>query len=439
MRIEKRTIKSTGTHYFSFVRYDIESKKRIRLTRGEVRNRFGRDILTKQDALQCLGQLEAEIDSTKAMFEKRKQWQEKYYRFNELLEDYTKKRKIKAPNSWKNSVYYLSYYVLPYFLDIKQVDNILLWHRHYKDFRYWLETEASLVRKPGQKISYASKNHCVKALNVFMRHLKDDDVITELRLMEAFDNHLLNERTAKDLVSFDEMVTITNKLTLNDHSTESAFHRFLYFTGMRFNEAAGVSFVDLYQGEMKKKMLDNLLKKNGITYYGYIILKSQPSADNRAIRDAKTLEVPRKPLKGRKKICEKNSRIAPITDKVVWDDLVSRAKIQYQNWQKGIYGTIQENYLLFDGINKATSMTRLKIAYEQKNLPCKTWHCLRHSRGTELFGETGDRELCKLWLGHESNRVFERYNHVYEEMVRDSARPALSRKNDFESWFGDFT
>lgn len=54
---------------------------------------------------------------------------------DELLKDYTEKRKIKAPNLWKNSVYYLSYYVLLYFLEVKQIENILLWLMHYKDFQ----------------------------------------------------------------------------------------------------------------------------------------------------------------------------------------------------------------------------------------------------------------------------------------------------------------
>lgn len=79
----------------------------------------------------------------------------------------------------------------------------------------------------------------MKALNVFMRHLRDDDIITELRLMEVFDEHLLNERSAKDLVSLDEMIIVTERLRLNGHINESAFHRFLYFSGVRFNEGTG--------------------------------------------------------------------------------------------------------------------------------------------------------------------------------------------------------
>jgi integrase len=79
-------------------------------------------------------------------------------------------------------------------------------------------------------------------------------------------------------------------------------------------------------------------------------------------------------------------------------------------------------------------MTRLKQAYEKLEMRMKTWHCLRHSRGTFLFGETGDRELAKIWLGHGSNKVFERYNHTFQQMVRNAKRPKPRREDDFESW-----
>ena len=89
MKFEKRVVKKTGEAYFSFVRYDAATKQRIRLSRDQIRNRFGRDILKEEDAIKCLGLLEAEVDSAKARFKMRKEWQEKFYRFKELLDDYT--------------------------------------------------------------------------------------------------------------------------------------------------------------------------------------------------------------------------------------------------------------------------------------------------------------------------------------------------------------
>ena len=80
-------------------------------------------------------------------------------------------------------------------------------------------------------------------------------------------------------------------------------------------------------------------------------------------------------------------------------------------------------------------MVRLKSAYSKMNMRVKTWHCLRHTRGTSLFGETGDRELAKMWLGHGSDKVFERYNHTYEEMARAKKRTGLKKSEHFNDWF----
>lgn len=434
MMYEKRTIKTTGESYYSFVRYDVSTRKRVRMSREETRNRFGRDILTEEDAKKCLGLLRAEVDSTKERFQRRLDWQEKYYRFGELLRMYKVKRQRKAPNSWRHSVHYLSYYVLPFFLTIKKLDNILLWPDHYEAFRTWLETEASLVRKPEQKISFASRNHCVKALNTFMRHLKEDGIIRELRILEAFDGDLMNEKTADDLVSDEEMESLVSRLHEQGHHTEADYYRTLFFTGMRFNEALGISFADIFPNQVEGNLLSDLLKKNKIHHFGYILLESQPAAENRSARDPVTLRVPRKPLKGRKKICEKNSRIVPITDERVWISLVERSKQQFRLWKNGAYGTDQKDYLIFDGLNKATSMTRLKQAYEALGIKCRTWHCLRHTRGTMLFAQTHDRELAKIWLGHTSDRVFSAYLHCNQQMVRKVRRPAVRKCDDFDAW-----
>jgi len=158
-----------------------------------------------------------------------------------------------------------------------------------------------------------------------------------------------------------------------------------------------------------------------------LLLDSQPAAQNRAQRDPVTLKVPRKPLKGRKKISEKNCRIIPIIDKTTWNLLVMRAKQQYDLYQKGSYGSDKKDYLLFDCLSKATSATRLREAHKKEKLRYKCWHLLRHTRGTLLFGETGDRELSKMWLGHSSNKVFEKYNHTYQQMVRGAKKSTRER------------
>lgn len=62
------------------------------------------------------------------------------------------------------------------------------------------------------------------------------------------------------------------------------------------------------------------------------------------------------------------------------------------------------------------------MAFVSRNLKARTWHSCRHTRATMLIGETGNNLLAKLWLGHSSDRILNRYVHIYEEIVRKLKR-----------------
>lgn len=64
MKFEKRVNKD-GSSYYSFVWYDSKQDKRIRLTKEEIKTRFGRDILTEEGARGCLKLLEAQYEAEK--------------------------------------------------------------------------------------------------------------------------------------------------------------------------------------------------------------------------------------------------------------------------------------------------------------------------------------------------------------------------------------
>lgn len=433
MRYEKRTNKKGTDIYYSFIRYD--KGKQRRMTRQQIRDRFGKNVTTEDEAKKCLGLLEAEQESEKVRVKKRLQWKERYFRFGELLDMYVRKQKKKAPNSWKNGYHYLSHYTLPYFLhEDRKLNNVATWHNYFDDFREYLEKEAKLVRT-GELLSYGSKNHAIKSLNTFLRYCYQDGEIDHLRLCEYFEDHLLTQRTIDDVVTEEEFQKVEVKLLDNGHKLEADFFRFLYFTGMRLNEAAGISLADVYPGKINKKAFENRLKANDIKYQGYLLLMSQPAGQNRTIRDRKTMKVTRKPLKGRRLISEKHCRIIPITDHYLWSNLMERMRTQYEKLKNGAYGSNSSDYLLFDGFNRTTSLKRVKETYKKLNFKEKTWHCLRHTRGTQLFGETGDRELAKMWLGHGSDKVFERYNHTYEELARSKKRTGLKKDEHFDDWF----
>lgn len=433
VRYEKRSNKSGTDIYYSFIKYSEGQQQRM--TRVEIQNRFGKDIRSEDEAKKCLGMLEAEVESEKTKIMRVQEWKDKFFRFDELVADYTRKQKKKAPLSYANNVHYLATYVLPFFLsEERKLTNIVLWYSHFEEFKEYLESDARLIRT-NRQLAYGSKNHAIKSLNTFLSHLHKEGILDNLRLCEYFEEYLLTQKTVDDVVRFEEFLSIESALNNDGHGIEADTYRCLYYTGMRVNEVAGVSLADVYSGEIEKKAFSNRLKSNNIKYYGFILLKSQPAGKNRTIRNKTTMKVERKPLKGRKVISEKDGRIIPIVDKNLWEIIVKRMRKLHEECKLGRYGSDASDYLVFEGFNKSTSMTRLKVAHEKTGIRLKTWHCLRHTRGTELFGETGDRELAKMWLGHGSNKVFEKYNHTYEEFVRSKKRSNLKKDEKFDEWF----
>ena len=114
MKIAYRKNKSR-TKYYSFVYYDHNTKKPRRITKSKIKERFGDDITDYEKAIEACGLLEAEVNSLKSRIKNRVSWENEFYNFRDLLAFYEKYQKKKAPNSYKNNLYYLKYYVLHYF------------------------------------------------------------------------------------------------------------------------------------------------------------------------------------------------------------------------------------------------------------------------------------------------------------------------------------
>lgn len=426
---------SKGNTYYSFMLYDSKSGKNVRLKKSEIQNRFGKDITSEQEAIKVESALKAEYNSARERFKRQLEWQEEYYNFKDLLDEYTKRQMRKAPNGYKNNVHYLKYYVLPYFLNIAKNNNINNWHLSYGKFKNWLEDEASLIRDPKKRISYSSKNHAIKSLNTFMRHLKAEGIVNVLHICEAFDESKLNEKSIDDVIDESESWLVYNKLLELGYKNEAEYFLMLYWTGMRFNEGLGISLGDIYKGEISRDSLKNLLRRNLIFYkndinlpkeylyhyFGFFTLSSQPDNDgSRSIVRDKMNQVMRKPLKMKKVINERNTRIIPIVCEELWQVLCHRAKEQFKNWKsKTLFTQNKTDYLLFEGLTQTTSTSRLKEAFEKCGLKYRSWHCCRHSRGTFLHGKTGDKELTMKWLGHSSEKVHNKYIHTYEGLMRE--------------------
>lgn len=274
---------------------------------------------------------------------------------------------------------------------LKEIAFATAWRDHHDGFRSWLET-AKKVRGNGI-IAVSSRNHAIKALNTFMEHLYKDKLIAAYVKCEAFEDHLLNKRTLDDVIFEDEMERVFKALVANGHESEALLFRFLYFSGMRFNESLAISLGDLYQGTIQSPFLQKKLNAYGIKYHGHIV------SDGQFGRVAKSGEVIRLPFKGCKTISEKNNRVIPIVDKILWNELVTIAKAKFD---VAADGKDRRDILLFPNIDDTTATNRLKAAFKTCKLKYRSWHCLRHSRATFLIGETSDASLTRVWLGHKS-------------------------------------
>ena len=89
MRYERRSKKDGSDPYYSFVTAD-----RQRLTREEIRRRFGKDITTEEEAKGCLQLLEAKLEQNRIRIQNRLTWEKEYYNFSSLLEEYLTHQKI---------------------------------------------------------------------------------------------------------------------------------------------------------------------------------------------------------------------------------------------------------------------------------------------------------------------------------------------------------
>lgn len=404
MRYERRK-NSDGSTYYSFQYY--ENGKRVRLTREEIRTRFGKDITTEDDAKHCLKLLDAQIESTKLKVQRRLAWEKEFYNFSKLLEQYEIAQKKVAPNSFQNNVFYLKHYVLYYFLSVKRLNNLESWADYFEDFKTFLETAKTI--NTGKTMAWNSKNHAIKALNTFFKHLEKQNLISKAVKCEPFGEHLMNTRSIDDVVKPDEMEKVYNVLKESGHDTEALFFRFLYFSGMRFNEALAVSLGDLFQGEIENEFLRKKLKAYELNYFGYVVADSQFGG-----MDGE--KVIRLPFKGRKKIEEKFNRVIPVIDKVLWNSLVEVGEELHSK----LGNKSPRNQLLFLGLDDTTASRRLEQAFLKAKLRYRSWHCLRHSRATLLIGETSDTMLARVWLGHNSPRTIEKYNHIYQAVTREA-------------------
>src|SRR5580704_4765808 len=97
----------------------------------------------------------------------------------------------------------------------------------------------------------SSKNHAIKALNTFMHSLFRRGVVDRYFKCECFPGYKLKEKGIDDIVTDEEMERVYSQLIRDGHEKEALFLRFLFFTGMRFNEALGIHPGNVYDGKIE--------------------------------------------------------------------------------------------------------------------------------------------------------------------------------------------
>lgn len=409
MRVEERKL-TNGKSYFSFVYWN--GSRRVRLKKNE-HPAFD----SKAKAEEWAKSKEAEIETTKGRILRKLQWKTQYYEFSKLADDYTEYCKKKQPNSWKNSQANLQQYVFPFFLNIKSINNVNNWPMYFEDFRKWLEDEAVTIKRGQKKLEYSTKNHCIQTLNTFLEFLVKSNLADPASIykMSGFSSSKCNSRDANALISCDEFKTIHQNLK-DQNELIAAVYETAYWTGMRFNEICGLSLDDLFMGDLEDVVLRRALDDHDIKYYGYLVLESQPVSKSKIRLDSGVVE--RKPLKGKPKIDEKHNRIIPIISKELFNNLVKFYKEQEKLFGLRKFGLNRKDYLLFDGVSQTKAFSELKRAYLKTTYAHKCYHCCRHTRCTELVGQTRDFVLAKFWLGHSRQETTMRYTHIYQQSVR---------------------
>ncbi len=419
MRAELRK-RANGESYFSFVYYNGE--KRIRLKKEE------HPVFTNwNDAEAWAKAKEAEYDSTRSRIIQRLKWKTQFYEFAKLSNEYIEYCKKTQPNSWKNTEFYLEHYVIPFFLDIKKINNPNNWSMYFEEYRDWLEEKAETVTAPKRLIAYSTKNHCIKTLNTFLQFLLRKNLLDKSNVykMSGFPASKITMRSADALISKDEFKVILGILQ-DENPLVATFFETAYYTGMRFNEIYGLSIDDIFTGELDDTVLNKALTDHKIDYFGYIVLESQPA--NKIRNRLPNGTITRKPLKGKPAINEKFNRLVPIIDKTLFNNLVKLYKIQQTKFKQKIYGSNPKDYMLFEHLTSTTAALVLRQAYEKTKFIHKSYHCCRHTRCTELVGNTRDFVLARYWLGHSRQETTLRYTHIYQQ----SSRTAKKKKQTVE-------
>lgn len=395
-----------------YMYYDSTLKKNVRLRVGEIPPGINSD----EEADTFCHQKESEIEASKIRILRRLKWKSRYHNFEDLMEIFKNERLKESPNNWKNDIYYMEQYVLNFFINQNTFSNMNDWYIHFENFKNWLDKVKTV--KGNNTLAYSTKNQCIKALNAFLKVMHRKNKIERITKCPQFARHLENSKNAEEVISESDTLKIYNELkSINSLAVELFF--ILTHTGLRINEGLGLCLDNLVQGDVENRTFHEQLIRHGVSYVGYISLESQP-ANSTNIRDNNNL-VPKKALKGRRRIEPKNNRIIPLINKEVFNALGKLYFAQRELFQQKKFGNSPKDYLLFDGLNKQRFGNYLRQACKNLKIRNFTPHSCRHTFATQFTGMTfGNVFLCQMVLGHRDLNTSRKYIHIWEQIHKDS-------------------
>lgn len=413
------------TVVWDFWYYDSTTKKNKKLHRKEIPSH----INSKESAEQFCDDMAAKFESATYRIAQKLKWREKHHKWDRLFKAYIPACKRRAPNSWGNSLYYLEQYVMPFFTE--RENNAHLWSDHYDAFKLWLLSPKVKAkrRKKGDKVSYSTANNCISSMNAFLTWMKQAKKMGDFEKCPKFPTDMINVRGLEDVLTPDEVKVIGLRFqSVKDESESYEYFTTLLNTGLRMREGLGLSMFNFYPGEPENETFKKMLKKHNLSCFGYIFINSQ-AAKRSELRNKKTKEVYRKPLKGRRKIEDDKGRLIPILDKDTFNILGRRYNAALKLYEAKAFGKDEKNYLLFEKYNYNTFSNLMAKMYDNSDFRKKTPHCLRHTFSTYFVGDKalGDFALCRLVLGHRSSDTTEMYVHIFEAISR-AAVGAKARK-----------
>lgn len=358
---------------------------------------------TKDEARDWVKKKEAFVAGEKSRIQKIKANNEMYPMVGKKVDCYIEykrtdsKKKIKE---FKTIQTYFNTYILKFFLVDKGLSEFEAWSNAHDDFLIYLEnvkstrSDTSLSNETRRKICfYLNEFYSWLFTKKFVDHQLD-----KIEVPAFIDNRKVLEESYWKPSEFESLL----KLASNELRDVSIF---LYNTGYRTNEMMGCSRTDYHPEKLSVLSLDNIFNSLKIEYKGYLLLRYQLDK----IEDGICTFAP---LKSRKAILPRFYRYIPCS-KPLYDIIVQRNNTIFDK-----YGDLpvdrQEN-LLFGDISLSKLNAELKVICRTLGLPPRSLHSYRHTFTTNLLITLNlDKTITRMITGHESEKVFERYNHLVE-------------------------